>query len=109
MNYTPIKKSRVGRKASSMLTIAEHNITFTALFREKYQVGEYILLYSDDDGFLCFKFCEEKTSDSYKIYGQKGSYFLQLSKWLKGMFPKGKYNVVERDGYFVTDCKINQV
>lgn len=108
MNYTPIKKSRVGRKASSMLTIAEHNITFTTLFREKYQVGKYILLYSDDNGFLCFKFDEEKISDSYKIYRQRGSCFLQLSRWLKSMFPKGKYNVVERDGYFVTDCKINQ-
>ena len=109
MNYTIIKNPRLSRRTTCMLSITKHNMTFTTKFRKKYQIEDYICLYVDDNGFLCFRFCKEDTPDSFKIYRQRKYYFLQLNKPLREMFPKGGYDVIERDGYFVTNCKINQV
>lgn len=79
-------------------------------FRDTYTIKKYILLYADDDGFLCFKFVDEPEYGSYKLTQNKSNgNFMRLPTYLQnGVAPIGCYDVVERDGYFVTDCKLKK-
>ena len=91
-----------------MISLTKTSLGFSCTFRDKYTVGKNIVLYVDDDGFLCFKFTEESTPDSYSVtLNAGGAYFLRIPKALQNTAQKGKYDVIERDGYFVTDCKLN--
>ena len=98
-----------GYKRKKMVTITKSTFGFLAQFRERYGVRDYIELYSNDDGFLCFKFIEQPTGTSYKVTnGVSGAYFLRLPGVLQnGVAPLGSYDVEEKDGYYVTDCKLN--
>lgn len=110
MNYTliPNQQGR-GYKRKKMVSITKLTFGFLAQFREKHKVRDYIELYSNDEGFLCFKFIEQPNGTSYKVTnGVSGAYFLRLPGVLRnGVAPLGSYDVEEKDGYFVTDCKLN--
>lgn len=110
MSYTliPNQQGR-GYKRKKMVSITKLTFGFLTQFREKYGVQDYVELYSNDEGFLCFKFIEQPNGTSYKVTnGVSGAYFLRLPGVLRnGVAPLGSYDVVERDGYFVTDCKLN--
>lgn len=110
MSYTliPNQQGR-GYKRKKMVTITKMSLGFLSQFRDKYVVQDYIELYSNDEGFLCFKFIEQPTRTSYKVInGVAGAYFLRLPAILRdGVAPLGSYDVEEKDGYFVTDCKLN--
>ena len=111
MNYTILanQQGKGGWLSSKMITITKFNLTFTTRFREKYEVKPYITFYKDDDGYLCFVLSNEITDTSYKVTRSKtGGYFVRLPKFLRGEHTQqGRYNLIERDGYFVTDCKLN--
>lgn len=110
MSYTliPNQQGR-GYKRKKMVSITKLTFGFLAQFREKYMVKDYVELYSNDEGFLCFKFIEQPNGTSYKVTnGVSGAYFLRLPGVLRnGVAPLGSYDVEEKDGYFVTDCKLN--
>lgn len=110
MGYTliPNQQGR-GYKRKRMITITKGVIGFLAQFRERYGMGDFITLYMNDEGFLCFKFIENPSDVSYRVTnGTGGAYFLRLPQMLRnGVAPLGSYDVEEKDGYFVTNCKLN--
>ena len=111
MKYTLFgnKQGKGGWKKSEMFCISKSAFTFSVHFTSKYEVKDYILFYSDEDGFLCFKFCDEPEYGTYKITHTKANaHFLRLPNFFREneRAPKGKYNVVERDGYYVSNCKL---
>lgn len=112
MKYTLLSNSqgRGGWNRSKMLTITKTTVTFTVLFREKYEVKKFVTLYADEDGYLCFQLSDEDKVGSFKIsISKKGGAFFRLPVYLskENRTPYGRYNVKERDGYYVTDCKLN--
>ena len=110
MSYTliPNQQGR-GYKRKKMITITRCTFGFLAQFRERFGMGDFIELYTNDEGFLCFKFIENPSDVSYKVTnGVSGAYFLRLPGVLRnGVAPLGSYDVEEKDGYYVTDCKLN--
>ena len=109
MSYTLLSSTRGGWTRSKMVTISDRIILFTTAFRNKYEVKRFITLYSNDDGFLCFKFSDEVQPGSYRItLGTNGAYFFRNPTFLRDLLPHGSYNVVMKDGYLVTDCKLKK-
>lgn len=109
MSYTILSSNRGGWTRSKMLTISDRIILFTLAFRSKYEVKRFITLYSNDDGFLCFKFSDEVQPCSYRVtLGTNGAYFFRNPTFLRDLLPHGSYDVVMKDGYFVTDCKLKK-
>lgn len=109
MSYTLLSSGRSGWARSKMITISDKTILFTIAFRNKFEVKRFITLYSNDDGFLCFKFSDERQPCSYRVtLGTKGAYFFRTPTFLQGLLPQGSYTVVMKDGYFVTDCKLKK-
>ena len=93
-----------------MISVTKTNIAFSSTFRDNYELKPYITLYQDDDGFLCFILSDESDDFSYKVTRNKvGGYFFRKPTFLmkNNRMPIGKFNVIQRDGYFVTDCKLN--
>ena len=108
MSYTLLSSNRGGWTRSKMITISSI-ILFTTTFRIKYEVKRFVTLYSNDNGFLCFKFSDEVQPCSYRVtLGTKGAYFFRTPTFLRDLLPHGSYNVVMKDGYFVTDCKLKE-
>ena len=92
-----------------MITISDRIILFTTSFRNKFEVKRFITLYSNDDGFLCFKFSDEVQACSYRVtLGTNGAYFFRNPTFLRDLLPHGSYDVIMKDGYFVTDCKLKK-
>lgn len=112
MNYTLLSNRQGcgGWSTRRMLSVSKACLTLTCKFRDTYTIKKYILLYADDDGFLCFKFVDKPEYGSYKLTQNKSNgNFMRLPTYLQnGVAPIGCYDVVERDGYFVTDCKLKK-
>ena len=109
MSYTLLSSNRSGWARSKMITISDKIILFTTTFRSKYEVKRFITLYSNDDGFLCFKFSDKVQECSYRVtLGTNNAYFFRNPTFLRNLLPRGSYDVVMKDGYFVTDCKLKE-
>ena len=112
MKYTLLSslRGRGGWSASEMITIHNSYITFTSTFRDNFELKQYATFYFNEEGFFCFKLSDTEEKFSYKITRNAvGGYFVRKPSFLQqdNRMPNGKYKVVERDGYFVTDCKLN--
>lgn len=109
MEYTQLVNSKFGWESSKMVSVTKNLIYFSSKFREKYQVLKYITIYKDVHSFICFKFSDECKPGSYSVtMTKKGGYFLRIPTFLtNGKLPCGKYNITVKDGYYVTDCKLN--
>lgn len=110
MGYTIIRNRQGGgpRCGSKMLSINKTTIVFTSRFRDKYSIGDNVVFYVNDDKYLCFKFVENRIADSFCVtHNDKAGHFLRNPQTLREIAPIGKYTVVEKDGYFFTDCKLN--
>ena len=112
MKYTLLSshRGRGGWSASEMLTIHNSFLMFISTFRDNFELKRYATFFSDEEGYFCFKLSDEESKFSYKITRNKvGGYFVRKPSFLQqnNRMPNGKYKVVERDGYYVTDCKLN--
>ena len=110
MKYTLLanRQGKGGWGTSKMISITKWNICFTSNFRDKYGIKRFITFYQDEDGFLCFKLSDEDSFESFKISTNKNAgSFIRKPTFLRDNIKDGKYNVIERDGYFVTGCKLN--
>lgn len=110
MSYTLITgKTRRGHRIDNMISVTKSYIAFLANFKEKYGIEDYAQLYTNDEGYLCFKFVDKGCPNSYKVTTlTSSSSFIPMPAMLRdGILPLGAYDVEEKDGYFVTDCKLN--
>lgn len=115
MAYKQIINVGPGRRTEKDISITPRGITLLKGFRNKYPHTNRVALYFNDDGFLCFKFFGEDDSKgcfSVCFQGKGGcTPVISLStKFLNSYGVRcGNYSVEEKDGYFVTDCKITPV
>ena len=109
MAYTQILNIGRGRGVRGMVCVTKRDITFTYLFKKKIAVEKHVGLYTNDDGFLCFKFFKEYEEGLYTVSTGTGNMrFLRIPTFLKGALPTGRFNITEaEDGFIVTDCKIS--
>lgn len=103
-----------GSRTDKAVSINPRGITLLKKFRDRIKVTHCVGLYINDDGFLCLKFFEEDEAPLgfFKVQRQgKGGttpVILTSTKMLDSLGIKvGKYDVTEKDGYFITDCKVN--
>lgn len=101
-----------GSRTDKAVSINPRGITILKKFRDKIKVTHLAGLYIDDDGFLCLKFYEDSEAPlgCFKVQrqGKDGTtpVILVSSKMLDSLGIKvGQYDVTEKDGFFVTDCK----
>lgn len=115
MAYTQIQNFGPGARTEKHISVNPRGITLLKRFRDSYKVSKKVALYFNDDGYLCFKFFEEDDSKgcfSVCFQGKGGcTPVISLStKFLNSYGVRcGNYSVEEKDGYFVTDCKITPV
>ncbi len=112
MEYTQIQNFGPGARTEKHISVHPRGITLLKRFRDRYTVAKKVALYFNDDGYLCFKFFEEDDSKgcfSVCLQGKdRSTPVISLStKFLNSYGIRcGNYSVEEKDGYFVTDCKI---
>ncbi len=68
----------------------------------------YVGLYENDEGFLCFKFSEEKEKGFFTVSAGSNAFTSRIPVTLEGRIKDGYYDAEEKDGYFVTNCKIEK-
>ena len=114
MAYKQIINVGPGGRTEKDISITPRGITLLKGFRNKHPHTNRVALYFNDDGFLCFKFLGENDPDNgcFRVQWQGKERttpsILTSTKFLDAFGIKiGQYNVVERDGYLVSDCKTN--
>ena len=114
MAYKQIINVGPGGRTEKDISINPRSITLLKRFRQNYTITDRVNLLLDDDGFLCFKFLGENDPDNgcFRVQWQGKERttpsILTSTKFLDAFGIKiGQYNVVERDGYLVSDCKTN--
>ena len=108
MGYKLIaKNSRTSKQP--LISITGNYIRFSPWFRNNNIIKRYVLFYENDNGFLCMKFLDDKVEGTYTItYRAKAkTYYLSCPRPLLPLINKGQYDVKEKDGYYITDCKLN--
>lgn len=110
--YTQIYNSKQRlRVTGNMITVTEKKIYFCEPFKKNFVMKKYVRLFANEEGYLCFKFDGDRSVGCFAITGT-GKYrncnFVMISKALQKLkLTPGEYNAEERDGYIVTDCKVN--
>ena len=106
MSYKLIVKSS---RQNKVLHISERYISFTKWFKDNNIIKRYVLFYVNDDGFLCLKFMDDYVEGAYCITYRDTtkSYLLACPRPLLPLINKGQYDVKEKDGYYITNCKLN--
>lgn len=108
MGYKLIaKNSRTSKQP--FIGITANYIRFSPWFRDNNIIKRYVLFYANDDGFLCIKFLGDKTEGAYAITYRANAktYYLSCPRPLLPLINEGHYDVTEKDGYYITDCKLN--
>lgn len=104
-----------GRGAPSVksISIGPRTITFLKQSREKFKITKDVGIFVSDDGFLSFKFYdpEETPKGCFRVNWQskmKTPVIAISTKTLDAIGVKvGLYDLVEKDGFLVSDCKVN--
>lgn len=104
-----------GRGAPSVksISIGPRTITFLKQAREKFKITKDVGIFVSDDGFLSFKFYdpEEAPKGCFRVNWQskvKTPVIAISTKTLDAIGVKiGQYDLVEKDGFLVSDCKVN--
>lgn len=88
--------------------IGKQNITFRRGFIEKYGMKHnYVMFAENEEGYLCFSFCEEAAVNTYHINKSSiGACFLRTPSSLLARVEKGKYSVTKNGKWFVSSCKL---
>ena len=108
MGYTQIENIGRGRGCIVGVCVTVRDITFTYLLRRNIKVTKYVGLYTNDEGFLCFKFFEQMQDGLFTVTdGPKYGKFVRIPTFLKGKLQTGRFEITEDDGYIVTGCKVN--
>lgn len=114
MAYTQIFNNGPGARSDKHISINPRGITLLKRFRQNYTITDRVNLLLDDNGFLCFKFLGENDPENgcFRVQWQGKERttpcILTSTKFLDALGIKiGQYNVVEKDGYLVSDCKTN--
>ena len=107
MNYTLIPKGCTRLGSEELISISKASIYFSKGFLRNFELKSHVLIYVSDDGFLCLKFISESDDNAYSVTQiSKGQYAVRIPTTLKKHIKYGRYSAVERDGFIVTNCKI---
>lgn len=88
------------------MSVNKTSVSFSKHFRQKFPVGDYVCVFVREDGCVCFKFYDTPESGAFKVTeGKYDAKFFRIPLYLREGLPIGHYNVVQEDGYFVSDCK----
>lgn len=102
-----------GAQSLKSLSIGPRSITFLKQAREKFTIKRDVGIFVSDEGFLSFKFYEpeEAPKGCFRVNWQskvKTPVIIISTKTLNAIGVKiGKYDLVEKDGFLVSDCKVN--
>ena len=101
-----------GAPSTKGLSIGPRYITFLKQARENFKITKDVGIFVSDDGFLSFKFYdpEEAPKGCFRVNWQsktKTPVIIISTKTLNSIGVKvGQYELVEKDGFLVSDCKI---
>lgn len=102
-----------GSPSVKSLSIGPRSITFLKQAREKFKITKDVGIFVSDDGFLSFKFYdpEEAPKGCFRVNWQskmKTPVIAISTKTIDAIGVKiGQYDLVEKDGILVSDCKVN--
>ena len=102
-----------GAPSTKALSIGPRSITFLKKARENFKITKDVGIFVSDEGFLCFKFYEheEAPKGCFRVNWQsktKTPVIIISTKTIDSIGVKiGQYDLVEKDGFLVSDCKVN--
>jgi hypothetical protein len=102
-----------GSPSAKSISIGPRSITFLKKARVNFKITKDVGIFVSDDGFLSFKFYdpEEAPKGCFRVNLQsimKTPVIAISTKTLNAIGVKiGQYDLVEKDGYLVSDCKVN--
>lgn len=87
--------------------VTRSNINFHSGFLAGNRVKDFVVYAENEDGYLCFQFRDKKDENCYNVVRNKvGQHKSTLPFLLRGKLKPGKYEVKLCEGWFVSNCKI---